>query len=117
MIAAPVYNMIPHPEQAGLLGFIIPLLNVPVFIEISSRTDSDYGLESTVGPIYHLLVIEPPIDVTLWGVPADPKNDYARFQTPIGFCFPGSCPTGAQLQRPAQAVHAEPDHLRGAAGS
>ena len=100
VVAAPIYNMVPHPDQAGLLGFSVPFVEVPVFVDIGSRTESDYGLVTTAGPIYHLLVFEPPLEVNLWGVPADPSNDSTRFPSPFGGCLPGSCPVGVSSQAP-----------------
>ncbi len=84
----PLYNMVTRPDQAGQLGFTFPLLPFPVFIDLSGRTESDYGLESTSAPIVHLLMF-PRIGFTIWGVPADPKHDFFRFITPLqGF---GEC--------------------------
>jgi hypothetical protein len=97
---APIYNMVTHPDQAGLLGFTIPFVDVPVFIDLASRTEGDYGLVSSAGPIYHLLVFAPPLEIELWGVPADAKHDGDRFPTPLSACFPGSCVTGIASQAP-----------------
>ena len=46
----PLYNMETSPDQAGLLGFTTPLISAPVFLELTSRTNSDYGLD-TVPPL------------------------------------------------------------------
>ena len=81
----PVYNLVPHPGEAGLLGYNIPLLDFPAFIVISPRTESDYGLKTVVENIPHL----PPVawaEVNLWGVPASPSNDKERLG-PVG-CSP-----------------------------
>ena len=43
-----VYNLEPHPGEAGLLAFNIPLLKFPIFVSINARTEGDYGLEATV---------------------------------------------------------------------
>src|SRR5262249_43104789 len=42
----PLYNIETRPDQAGLLGFIVPLLGATVYLELSARTDSDYGLRT-----------------------------------------------------------------------
>ena len=87
-IRVPLYNMETHPDQAGQLGFIFPLLAFPIFIDLRGRTDGDYGLDSVTFPIVHTLVF-PEIGVQLWGVPAAPENDFYRFVTPlVGF---GEC--------------------------
>ncbi len=77
-----VYNLVPHPGQAGLIGFIEPLLNsAPIFTEIEGRTESDYGLEFTVNNINHVFSGVSVIEEIFWGVPADPANDPLRLQT------------------------------------
>lgn len=101
--AAPLYNMVTRPDQAGSIGFIIPFLNVPVFFDIAARTEGDYGLTTTAGPIYHVLPLAE-IEVHLWGVPADPSHDFLRAQTPIGpfpiLGAPSNAPLRPYLQNP-----------------
>jgi hypothetical protein len=85
----PIYNMETQPDQAGLTGFMVPLVAAPSMIELSARTDSDYGLDAVSPPIFHILPLTN-ITIRLWGVPADPIHDNARFFTPQkGFanCF------------------------------
>jgi hypothetical protein len=72
-----VYNLEPHPGDAGLFGIVFPLLHFPVFQEINSRTESDYGLDVTTENITHLLPLAF-IEEHLWGVPAAPENDGDR---------------------------------------
>jgi hypothetical protein len=74
---APVYNMQTHPDEAGLLGFFVPALGAPAFISLSSRTNSDYGLDATAEGFWHALPVDT-VFLKLWGVPADPKNDFGR---------------------------------------
>ncbi len=98
----PLYNMETNPNQAGLLGFTAPLLGFPIFFELSSRTNSDYGLEAKTTPTLRLPFTH--FKTTLWGVPADPKHDVYRFQSPLtatGACYEGffgpevvGCPPG-----------------------
>ena len=101
----PVFNLVPHPNQAGLIGFIEPLLNsAPVFTEVESRTESDYGLEFTVDSINHLLGGVTVIEQVFWGVPADPANDPLRLG-PVGCTLGGlngrpPCEGGAQSNAP-----------------
>ncbi len=73
----PIYNVEPHPDQAGLLGFFLPLAETPGFIVLSARTGSDYGLDATVTGLEHLI---PPqeLGVHLWGVPAESGHDSER---------------------------------------
>jgi hypothetical protein len=74
----PIYNMEPHQNEAGLLGFNIPIVGAPSFIVLHARTDSDYGLNATNGGIYHLLPISE-LNIYMWGVPSLPSHDQFRF--------------------------------------
>ncbi|HEY7257111.1 MAG TPA: hypothetical protein VH476_10565 [Solirubrobacterales bacterium] len=72
-----VENLVPHPGEAGLLGFNFPFLHFGVYEQINSRTESDYGLDVTTEDITHLLPIAF-IEEHLWGVPAASENDFER---------------------------------------
>ena len=50
---AAVYNLVPPPDVAGLLGFKIFLFDTPQFTVLSARTGSDYGLDATATSIFH----------------------------------------------------------------
>ena len=80
-LIVPVYNMETRPDQAGLLAFFVPLLSSPVFLELSGRTDSDYGLDVISSELLPLPVKE--VHGYLWGVPAEPSHDKLRFVTPL----------------------------------
>jgi hypothetical protein len=87
-IVAPVYNLIPPPEEAGLLGFKTNV-DTPTFTVISARTGGDYGLDATVSNIDHFFPLLA-VKQVIWGVPADPIHDYMRFdlgQKPFAFPF------------------------------
>ncbi len=73
----PVYNLQPHPDEAGLLGFYIPLLEGAATISLSARTGSDYGLDSVATGFPHVLPASA-VTLHLWGVPADPSHDNMR---------------------------------------
>jgi hypothetical protein len=75
--------MEPHPDEAGLVGFAAPLVNAPVFVVLSARTDSDYGLTATTAGIFHLVSLKI-FQLHLWGVPGDPKHDVNRWPAPQG---------------------------------
>ena len=86
----PIYNMETHPDQAGLIALLVPLAHSPAFIDLSGRTESDYGLDSNSSPIIQLLPFGE-LHFTLWGVPADPSHTSRRFHTPLiglGECDP-----------------------------
>lgn len=91
---APIYNMETRPDQAGLLAFVVPVASIPIFTELSGRTESDYGLDATSGPIPHIVTIHA-IAATLWGVPAASSHDFFRFITPLGTF--GGCATFGSL--------------------
>jgi hypothetical protein len=85
-----LYNVEPHPNEPGLVAFTIPLVQGTQFISIAGRTESDYGLQATVSPIFH----ESPllkVDTYLWGVPADPVHDIHRFPSPLPASAGGGC--------------------------
>ncbi len=41
-----VYNIVPPPDDAGLLAFKVFLFDTPQFTVLGARTGSDYGLDS-----------------------------------------------------------------------
>jgi hypothetical protein len=79
---APLYNLETKPGQAGLLGFDFQESGTVQFIEVSSRTNSDYGLDSISTPIYHAFGLKELI-LELWGVPAEPVHDAMRAKPPV----------------------------------
>ncbi len=81
-----LYNMEPPPNTAGLLAFAAPLVANPIYIELSARTESDYGLNAVTKGIERLIpVIE--IHQLMWGVPAAHVHDAQRFNPEIGDQF------------------------------
>jgi hypothetical protein len=101
-VIAPLYNMETRPDQAGALGYLLPLVASPILIELTSRTDSDYGLDAVTSPQVRLLQL-PEVLAELWGVPASPTHTPFRFATPLsgfGACLPlftpgvEGCPPG-----------------------
>jgi hypothetical protein len=86
----PVYNLQPHPDEAGLLGFFIPLLEGAAFVSLSARTGSDFGLDSVATGFPHVLPASA-VGLHLWGVPADPSHDNLRrkFHPNLELCLGG----------------------------
>jgi hypothetical protein len=90
-----LFNITPHPDEPGLVGFYVPAAETVIFVTLHARTESDYGLDTTTSAIYHFLPVEN-ATIKIWGVPADPIHNAARF--PIGEpygveCdpYPGGC--------------------------
>ena len=81
-IKNPAYNMETRPNEPGSIGFVVPIINGPAFIEISARTGSDYGLDTFATGFQHLLPADT-VNVRLWGTPASKQNDPIRF--PFGW--------------------------------
>lgn len=87
----PLYNMQTRPDQAGELAFFVGLFGSPIFLELTGRTDGDYGLDAITSPIIPLPFNN--LTTTLWGVPQDPSHDFERFVTPLsglGVCIQGA---------------------------
>jgi hypothetical protein len=75
---SPIFNLVPPPGQPALLAFEAGYVNAPFFIDVSARTDSDYGVDSTVSNINHFTPLHFSQTI-IWGVPAAPIHDYLRF--------------------------------------
>jgi hypothetical protein len=75
---APVYNLVPPPDVAGLTGFKVFLFDTPQFTVLSARTGSDYGLDARATSIYHGTFPLVALQEVLWGVPADSRHDLLR---------------------------------------
>jgi hypothetical protein len=86
----PLYNLVPLPEQAALLGFKAFLFDYPTYTVLSARTGSDYGLDAKVSAINQTFGLTK-YEQVLWGVPAAPINDGERFVS--GGAFPTEPPT------------------------
>jgi len=72
-----VFNMEPGPDQSGLLAFYVPLLEAPQYLVFSARTGGDYGLDVTLVEIERSIPFDEST-LTLWGVPAEHRNDADR---------------------------------------
>jgi hypothetical protein len=73
---APVYKLPTASSQTAMLGAMV--LGAFVRIEVSVRTDGDYGLTAKV-PRTNQGVNVYGTELVLWGAPADPANDPMRF--------------------------------------
>ena len=85
----PVYNLIPLPGQAGLLGFKAPIMNWPVYTVISARTGGDFGLDAEVVGVNQSFAVAM-FKQVLWGVPASPTHDSQRYIPNGSLPIPGA---------------------------
>ena len=91
---APVYDLDVQVEgETARLAFIVPQLNIPIAVPIQVRTGSDYGLRMTVAGITQLMPLAG-AKMTVWGFPAETKNDIERF-LPGSPGNPAGCPGSA----------------------
>ena len=75
-----VYNMVPRPNQPGLLAacFTCGLFSIPFYINISARTDSDYGLDADANGLERYFVVQR-FTMHMWGVPGDDIHTPERY--------------------------------------
>ena len=107
----PLYNMQAREDQLALLAMVAPFTETPIYIDITSRTESDYGLEFKTFGIPSIL---PPnlISTIFWGVPADPIHD--RFRVPFeGVSSPGSSAKFKTFRCGGQGANPVPKLLAG----
>jgi uncharacterized repeat protein (TIGR01451 family) len=75
-LTVPVFNLVPSQGEPARLGFEV-VGRIPVVIDTSVRSGGDYGVDATVkyatqaGGILRS-------QVTLWGVPGDPRHNSSR---------------------------------------
>jgi hypothetical protein len=118
-LMVPLFNMETRLDQAGQLGFIVPFVGSPVLLDLSSRTDSDYGLDAETSAQLRLGFGIEEITTELWGVPAAPENDPFRFVAPltgVAACYIGvfgpeiiGCPPGLPFVSPTYAKSNSPE--------
>lgn len=90
---APVYALVPAIGEIAHLGFIAPLVNLPVEVPVTVRSSSDYGVDLTLQSLPQTAALAA-AELTLWGVPADPQHDAQRF-VPGSPSAPAGCPEAA----------------------
>ncbi len=74
----PVFALVAPPEDAGLLGFKTGIFASPILTVISSRTDSDYGINATVENTPHFFPLFS-FKEDIWGIPSEHSHDDLRF--------------------------------------
>src|SRR5262245_32619625 len=102
-ITAPVYNLVPGPNEPARFGFKV--LTASVFLDASIRTGGDYGTTITISNSSQGLPVSGTA-LTLWGVPAAPSHDEERgtcmqlFGGPSGELCPTEAPETPFLSMP-----------------
>jgi hypothetical protein len=71
----PLFNLVPLIGEPARFGFYYE--RIPVFLDTSVRTGSDYGVTVSVDNITQTVTFVSS-SVTLWGVPGDPRHDNSR---------------------------------------
>ncbi len=121
-IPTPVFNLEPSVGEPARFGFLAGGHEFPVFIDSSVRSGEDYGINGETNNIVEVAGTLR-AQVTLWGVPGDPRHDGARGGAVIDndppplLALPTSC-TGHPLESVAEAdPWAEPGHFARASTS
>lgn len=87
---APVYALVPDPDEPARFGFIAPIINVPVTIPATVRAASDYGPDLTFQGLPQTAPLAGAA-LTLWGVPGASSHNTERFP-PGSAGKPANCP-------------------------
>ena len=103
---APVFDLEPS-GKFGQLAFTIPTLNVPVVATLSLREASDYGLRLALKNLPEITATSA-MKLTLWGVPAGPSNNTARFPRGSADSPPG-CPASEEASCNSPNVSSAPE--------
>jgi hypothetical protein len=73
---APVFNLVPAQGEPARFGFEVAA-RIPIVIDTSVRSGHDYGVNVSVENATQLAGLLSS-QLTLWGVPGDPRHDSAR---------------------------------------
>ena len=75
---APIYNLVPGPNQTALFALTVPTLDIPIDIPVTVRTGTDFGLRFTVSNITQITPLDA-AKLTFWGFPAEASHNAERF--------------------------------------
>ncbi len=98
----PVFNLAPAPGEPARFGFIVE--EVPIIIKTSVPAGGDYGVQVSVEDVSQAISLLSS-QLTLWGVPADPRHNNARGWEPPA--EPASEPSEAFLTLPTACQSAQ----------
>jgi hypothetical protein len=74
-IPVPLYNLVPPKGMPAQFGFQV--LGAPFYIDTAVRTGGDYGITAELRNTTEVQRVTA-ADVTVWGVPSDPRHDPLR---------------------------------------
>jgi hypothetical protein len=95
--SAPIFNMVPLPGEPARFAFRVGAGLIPVFLDTSVRTGSDYGVTISSHNIIQVSWLLS-VKLTFWGVPGSRSHDRQRGWACLeGF---GGCPTSTGLTPP-----------------
>ena len=132
---APIFSVVPGPQETARFAFIVPVLDIPISIPVQVRTTTDYGLRFTVQDISQLAPLAA-VKLTLWGFPAEENHDAAALsqrkrrhadrlpgrrrhrlhrtpRNPLQHPAPASNRQSDHLHRPGIGLHPRSADLRG----
>jgi hypothetical protein len=99
-----LFNLVPPAGVAGELGTVVLL--APIFVDLSIRNGSDYGLTAALRNISQAEEAKE-ISLVLWGVPANSGHDHQRClaaaEEPAAGC-PSGAPHEALLTMPTSCA-------------
>lgn len=85
----PLFNMVPPPGAPARFGFTV--LGTPITMTANVRNGGDFGV-TVLSEDIPIAIPLYGVDVTFWGVPADPSHDIQRCDTPQYFYEGGPLP-------------------------
>jgi len=79
VLLAPLFNMVPAPDQTAVYGFAVRFGGTLTLVsgEIVASLGPDYRVHARAANIYEFLPVVR-TSLTVWGVPADPVHDVQR---------------------------------------
>jgi hypothetical protein len=98
-IQLPLYNMVATTDQTAVLA--AQVFGALIKINVTPRTDGDYGLQADIHNINQGLTIFAQ-KLTIWGLPADPVNDPNRLKDDGTGGLPAGVPVKPFLSLPAR---------------
>jgi hypothetical protein len=76
-LTVPLFNMVPRRGEPARFGFNVVEANAPVVIDTAVRTGGDYGVTVSSQNITQTAALLSS-QVTVWGVPGDPRHNRQR---------------------------------------